>query len=172
MHRYELLILTTPEITSDETTAMEKEFEKTVQQGGGSIISFDRWGKLRLAYPINDKDYGIYFLTRLEVDDAKKDELLKTLDALFTLKYNELVMRFMTCKLDPNASLEYDRPEALEDVPTRDVGQFLRDNKMEGLLPKGGSEKTPAPEASDLAKATSDKPADKGLAAVSPETTA
>lgn len=147
MNRYEVLILTIPEITSDETTHLEKEFGKTVQQAGGDVISFERWGKLRLAYPVNDNEYGVYFLSRFEVDEAKKQELLETLKAFLAVKCNNVVARFMTCVLDPNASLAYERPESLEDAPTRDVGQFLRENKMEGLLPKsapGDEKKAPS----------------------------
>lgn len=139
MQRYEVLILAIPEITSDETATLEKEFQKAVQQVGGSVISYERWGKLRLAYPIKRNDYGIYFLSRFEVSEAQKHSLLEALKALFAVKYNHLVARYMIAKLDPQASLEYQRPDSVEDVPTRDVGQFLRDNKMEGLLSPGMS---------------------------------
>ena len=45
-------------------------------------------------------------------------------------------MRNVVVKLDPTASLEYTRPESLEEVPTRDVDTFLKENKMTGLLNK------------------------------------
>lgn len=138
MQRYEVLILAIPEITSDETATLEKEFQKTVQQYAGSVISYERWGKLRLAYPIKRNEYGIYFLSRFEVSEEHKNEMLDAIKALFAVKFNHLVARFMTCKLDNQASLEYQRPDSVEDVPTRDVGQFLRDNKMDGLLNSNG----------------------------------
>ncbi|MGE0009374.1 MAG: 30S ribosomal protein S6 [Candidatus Babeliales bacterium] len=134
MERYEVLILAIPEITSDETSTLEKEFQKIVQQHAGNVISYERWGKLRLAFPIKRNDYGIYFLSRFEVSSEKKQELLAAINALFAVKYNHIVARYMTCALNAKASLEYQRPDSVEDVPTRDVGQFLRDNKMDGLL--------------------------------------
>lgn len=134
MQRYEVLILAIPEITSDEAATLEKEFQKTVQQSAGNVISYERWGKLRLAFPVKRNEYGTYFLSRFEVSEASKQELLEAINALFSVKFNHLVSRFMTCKIDAKASLEYQRPDSVEDVPTRDVGQFLRDNKMNGLL--------------------------------------
>jgi len=43
-------------------------------------------------------------------------------------------MRSLFTHLDPKASLAYQRPKSLEEVPARDVETFLKENKMEGLL--------------------------------------
>jgi len=139
MHRYEVLMLSVPEITSDETSNLEKGFDKIVRDAKGTLVSFERWGKYRLAFPIRKNDYGIYFLARLEVDDANSLKLLDELKSFFAIKVNDLVVRNMVSKLDMNASLVYQRPRSLEEAATaRDVNTFLKENKMEGLLP--GSE--------------------------------
>lgn len=134
MNRYESLILVVPEITSDESTSFEKNLGKLITDNHGSMISFDRWGKFYLAYPIRKFDYGIYYLLRFEVDQKDRGDLLANLNNFFTVKYNELVMRNNIIKLDPNQSLEYQRPESLEEAPSHDVDTFLKDNKMNGLV--------------------------------------
>ncbi len=134
MVRYETLLLAIPEITADEANNLESNFEKTISQKKASLISFERWGKYRLSYPVRANDYGVYFLARFEAPNEQTDELLKTVSSLLAVKHNELVMRHMTCSLQPHAPLSYHRPESLEEVPTRDVETFLKESKMTGLL--------------------------------------
>ncbi len=131
MNRYEILILTVPHMTEDESAAIERGIEK-IAKGipGSTLLSYDKWGKCRLAYAINDHEYGLYFLVRFELADPKK--LFDEVHALLTTKYNESVIRLLTKKMDPKEPLVYQRTEVVEE--TRDVGDFLRRNKMEGLL--------------------------------------
>lgn len=135
MVRYETLFLTVSEITKDEIASVEKQFGELVRAGHGQIISFERWGKYRLAYPIDRNDYGVYFLVRFEVDRAYAQKLLQDIRSFFTLKFNNVVKRSLSTALDSEASLHYQRPESLEETP-HDVDVFLRKNKMEGLINK------------------------------------
>ncbi len=144
MLRYEILMLSVPEITGDETKQLEDRLEKTIEKFKGAVISFERWGKFRLAYPINKNDYGVYFLIRFETETSA-NELLDELKAIFAVKLNDIVMRHMVSKLDPDASLAYQRPQSLEDTPARDVDSFLRENKMEGLLSLDKKKKAESP---------------------------
>ncbi len=133
MLRYEILMLAVPEITQDEAKQLEDRLEKLIEQYKGAVISFERWGKYRLAYPVKKNDYGIYFLLRFEIS-TDPNPLLNELKTIFAVKLNDIVMRYVTTKLDPEASLAYQRPQSLEDTPARDVDTFLRENKMDGLL--------------------------------------
>ena len=134
MLRYETLILASPDITSDETTQLEEEFGKLVRKNKGDLLSFERWGKLLLAYPIRKNDYGVYFLARFDIENGQATSLLDEFHMLCKVKLHNIVMRHLSTELDMNAPLEYIRPDSLEDTPTRDVDAFLRENKMEGLL--------------------------------------
>jgi ribosomal protein S6 len=120
MIRYETLILAVPEIATDEVTGLEAGFSKVIKDFNGSLISFERWGKYRLAFPVRGFDYGVYFLARFEVEDEAKGALLDALKIFLAVKHNELVMRFMMTRLAKHASLAYQRPESLEEAPTRD----------------------------------------------------
>lgn len=133
MLRYEMLFLTVPEITGDEIESIKSYFQKAVRAAQGDMLSFERWGKYRLAYPVKKNDYGVYFLTRFEVTKEQRDALLKDIRGSYIFKFNHLIMKNMIARLDENASLEYKRPESLEDVP-QDVDSFLKKNDMEGLL--------------------------------------
>jgi small subunit ribosomal protein S6 len=129
-YRYEVLILTVPEITQDETKQLESEFDRFVTKSKGSVLSFERWGKFKLTYPIRGNDYGVYFLIRFELPATD----LKELTNLFTIKFHTIVMRHLVSRL-LGESLAYQRPKSLEETPTsRDMDSFLKENQMEGLL--------------------------------------
>ena len=136
MFRYEVLFLTVPEITKDESEAIKAHFTKVIRAHKGTMLSFDRWGKYRLAYPVNKNEYGVYFLTRFEVEADQKESLLADVKNIFVFKFNTLIPKYIIERLNPTASLEYRRPESLEDSP-QDVDSFLKRNEMEGLIKKG-----------------------------------
>jgi len=132
MNRYEILLLTVPHMTEDESGAIERGIEK-IAKGipGSTLLSYDKWGKCKLAYEIGDHEYGLYFLIRFELADPKR--LFEEVRNFLTMKYNDSVIRFLTKKLDVAEPLVYLRQEPIEES-TRDVSDFLRKNKMEGLL--------------------------------------
>lgn len=151
MVRYEILVLTIPEITANESATLEEQFERLIKKGKGALSSFERWGKYRLAYPVRGNDYGVYFLSRFEIEKDEIDAFTKDIHSLFTVKHPQLIMRYVTTRLDPDQSLIYQKPESLEDIPTQDVDTFLRENKMEGLL-KTKAPSSPTATSSEVAK--------------------
>jgi len=141
MLRYEVLLLTVPEITKDESQNIQDLFSKAIRKAKGEMTSFDRWGKYRLAYLVRKNEYGVYFLVRFSVLSEERDALLDDLRDIFVFKCNNLIMKHMFQRLDDNASEEYKRPESLEDNP-QDLNDFLKKNEMSGLLKKSPARRT------------------------------
>lgn len=139
MINYETLMLVRTEITGDELRALERHFDKLIGDRKGNVILFDRWGKYKLAYPIKKNVYGIYILVRYEIPSEKIQDLFKELDALFKIKYNEIVMRNVTVKLQNKASSIYKHPEPISSHGTSNLDSFLKENKMEGLIDTSSS---------------------------------
>ncbi len=162
LSRYETLILVRPEITKDEASEIEAQFQKTVKNATGGMISYERWGKYRLAYPVKKHDYGVYFLSRFEIDRAKSNSLVKEIKSFFEVKFPVVVMRNMTTALQPDQSLAYYKPESLEDTPMRDVDSFIRENKMEGVLKAIPSQKTKEASPKEEVKAQEDTNSQNG----------
>ncbi len=132
LQRYESLILSVPEITQDEIKTLESQIERLVKGSKGSMISFEKWGKFKLSYPVKKNDYGIYFLARFEI--PSNTTVIEDFRSLCAVKFDDIVMRNMATLLSEDDSLVYQRPHSLEEAPTRDVRTFLKENKMEGLL--------------------------------------
>lgn len=125
LRQYEALLLTVPEITGDEAKNIETTLDKAVKAGTGSVISFERWGKYKLAYDINKNEYGVFFLTRFEAPE--KSTLINDLKHLFKVKFNNIVMRDMVSVLNPKQPLTYQRPRSLEEAPTRESESFTKE---------------------------------------------
>lgn len=134
--RYETLLLTVPELTADEAKSLESQVERIIKGAKGNVISFERWGKYRLAYPVRNNDYGVYFLARFEAPG----EVVEEVRSLCAVKLHDLIMRHISIALDPKQPLTYQRPQSLEDTPaSRDVNTFLKENKMESLMTAQGN---------------------------------
>ena len=125
LRQYEALLLTVPEITGDEVKNLETQLDKTIKAATGSTISFERWGKYKLAYDVNKNEYGIFFLARFEAPE--RSTLVNDLKALFKVKFNSVVMRDMVSVLNPKQPLTYQRPRSLEEAPTRETETFAKE---------------------------------------------
>jgi len=133
MNRYEVLMLAVPEVTQDESKQIEQQLDTIARSTDGSLISFERWGKYKLAYPVDSNDYGVYFLARFE---SNQPNMLDEVNSLFKIKLNDVVMRNQVNKLDANQTLVYNRPKSLEDAPeTSNARGFMDERKkIEGLI--------------------------------------
>jgi len=129
--KYEALMLSMPEITSDEAKNLEMQLDKIVRAGKGTTVSFERWGKYRLAYDVNKNEYGVYFLMRFDV--PKGTNLVQDLKTAFKVKFNNIVMRDMISVLDPKQPLTYQRPRSLEEAPAREEG-FLKEGRSSAFF--------------------------------------
>ena len=90
LQRYETLILSIPEITNDESKAIEAAIEKTVKSTKGSVISYDRWGKYRLAYPIQKKMITV-FTTLFDMNFQKIQKLVSLIVSSLCLPSSMLI---------------------------------------------------------------------------------
>merc|ERR1712224_45326 len=108
----------------------------------GKMLSFDKWGKYRLAYSVRKNEYGVYYLVRFDVEHDKRDDLLNEIRDIFVFKCNNIIMKHMFQRLNISDSLEYKRPESLEDNP-EDLDDFLKKNDMTALMKKNPARKSP-----------------------------
>lgn len=94
MNQYETVLIVTPVLAEADAAKMVNEYEEYLKGQGAEIVSREDWGLKQLAYPIQKKTTGIYFLLEFKVDPSaiSKFEV--------GLQRDESVMRFQTVKLD------------------------------------------------------------------------
>ena len=92
MRTYEYLYIFDPQ--EENVAKTIEEIKKDYEKIGVRLIKEVEMGKRRLAYEIDKKNDGFYYLTQIEVDDfTKMQEFEKD------LKLNPLIIRFMKVKM-------------------------------------------------------------------------
>ena len=94
MRQYETIVLLSPELTDETVDEKISGFENKVTEGGGEIVSVDRWGKKRLAYPINRQRHGIYFIVTYHSESAVVADIERD------MRIDEQTWRYMTVRMD------------------------------------------------------------------------
>ena len=75
MKTYEMLYVLDAAISDEAKESFVAKFEGIVTNHGGKVVSTDKWGVKKLAYPINYKSDGYYVLMTFEAESAVVDEL-------------------------------------------------------------------------------------------------
>ncbi|MDP8239747.1 MAG: 30S ribosomal protein S6 [Candidatus Hatepunaea meridiana] len=92
MIKYELLYVSDPS-NDDGIEDAKKKIEGIITGRAGSVISYDKLGKKRLAYPIQKRQYGFYFLVNFKGDG----KIVQALD--YFLRLNTVVIRHLIIQL-------------------------------------------------------------------------
>ena len=93
MKTYEMIYVLDSTLADEAKEAFAKKFEDIVVSKGGNVVSVDKWGVKKLAYPINYKTEGDYVLLTFEADGA----VLKELDRIAGLT-TDVLRRMITVK--------------------------------------------------------------------------
>ena len=90
---YELVLIISPEVVEEKFDATVENVNRFITENGGTVSNVERWGKRRLAYPIEHYAEGNYVLAHFSL----KPELGKELEA--SLQISEEVLRHLLIKL-------------------------------------------------------------------------
>jgi small subunit ribosomal protein S6 len=110
MNNYELMVIFTPVLSDDEFKNAQRKFTTLVTDNGGQIVSENPWGLKSLAYPIQKKTTGLYWVAEFTASSDFNEKLK------IQLLRDESVLRHMTTKLDKYA-VEYNAKKR-SGVPT------------------------------------------------------
>ena len=75
MAKYEMLYLLNNDATEEAKAQLIEKYEGIVTKMGGNVLSTDKWGTKKLAYPIKFKNEAYYVLSTFEADGAVVNEL-------------------------------------------------------------------------------------------------
>ena len=110
MNNYELMVIFTPILSDEEFKAAQRKYTALVAETGGKVAAENPWGLKSLAYPIQKKTTGLYWVTEF-IAPSDFNEKLK-----IQLLRDESVLRHMVTKLDKYA-VEYNQKKR-SGVPT------------------------------------------------------
>ena len=75
MAKYEMLYLLNNELTDEAKEAEIAKYEGIVKSMNGNVVSTDKWGTKKTAYPINFKNEAYYVLMTFEANGKVVEEL-------------------------------------------------------------------------------------------------
>ena len=100
MNNYELMVIFTPVLSDDEFKSEQKKYAAMVKDNGGSVVAENAWGLKSLAYPIQKKTTGLYWVMEYtaagDFNEKLKVQMLR----------DESVLRHLCTRLDKYA-VEY-----------------------------------------------------------------
>jgi small subunit ribosomal protein S6 len=95
LHRYELVVIISPQVADDEVPeAIDRLIRRPVESRGGECQDVSQWGRRKLAYPIQKHLEGNYVLTQLQLEPQQTKELERG------LQISEEVIRHLLVRLD------------------------------------------------------------------------
>ncbi len=100
MNNYETVFIVTPVLSDAQVKEVADKFQGIITENGGQIVNVENWGLKKLAYPIQKKTTGFYFLVEFEAEGAFIDKLETA------YRRDERIIRFLTFKQDKFA-VEY-----------------------------------------------------------------
>jgi len=97
LNNYETVFIMTPVLSDDQMKETVKKFQAFLKEKGAEIVYENNWGLKKLAYPIQKKSTGFYYLIEFKAEGT----LVADLET--TYKRDERLLRFLTVKLDKHA---------------------------------------------------------------------
>tara|TARA_B100001250_G_scaffold79844_1_gene65629 strand:+ start:552 stop:884 length:333 start_codon:yes stop_codon:yes gene_type:complete len=95
---YETVFIINPVLSEGQSKEAVNNYVDLLKSKKAQIISEESWGLKKLAYHIQNKKTGFYFLVEFESDDS---QLIADLELAF--KRDEKIMRWLVVKMDKNA---------------------------------------------------------------------
>ena len=113
-NNYETVFILNPVLSEEQTKDTAAKFSTILKEQEAEILNEENWGLKKLAYPINHKKTGFYYLVEFKAAPNVIDKLETE------YRRDERVMRFLTVALDKYA-VEYGE--------RRRRGEFNKDKK-------------------------------------------
>jgi small subunit ribosomal protein S6 len=108
LRRYETIFITMTDMPAEETEELIERYKSIVTSLDGSMIKIEKWGKRRLAYPIEKRKEGFYVLFDFGAESKVVSEIERN------LKIDDKVVRFQTVKIADSITPEEIEKELAE----------------------------------------------------------
>lgn len=97
LNQYETVFIATPVLSENQIKEAVKKFKKIITDHKGKIIHEENWGLRKLAYPIQKKSTGFYYLIEFQAEGS----LIEKMEVEY--KRDERIIRFLTFRMDKYA---------------------------------------------------------------------
>jgi len=160
LRRYETIFITLADMPAEETEALIERYKSIVTSLEGSMIKIEKWGKRKLAYPIEKRKEGFYVL----FDFGGESAIVLEIERNF--KIDDKVVRFQTVKIADSITQEEIEKELAESK--RKAEEEARRREEAEARRKEAAEAAAAAAASPPEEKPEENVVEEAAAAVSP----
>ncbi len=97
LKQYETVFIATPVLSEQQMKEAVAKYTKLIADNGGEVVYEEDWGLRQLAYPIQHKTSGFYYLIQFKAEPS----FIQTLETQYFR--DERIIRFLTVALDKHA---------------------------------------------------------------------
>ena len=101
--QYETVFIATPVLSDAQMKEAVAKYTGFIKENGGEIVYEEDWGLKHLAYPIQHKTSGFYYLIEFKADP----QFIAKLETQY--HRDERIIRYITVALDKNAAAYAER---------------------------------------------------------------
>ena len=98
LKQYETVFIATPVLSEAQMKEAVAKYVSFINEIGGEVVYEEDWGLKQLAYPIQHKTSGFYYLIEFKAEPA----FVATLETQY--HRDERIIRFITVALDKHAA--------------------------------------------------------------------
>ena len=95
--QYETVFIATPVLSDSQMKEAVAKYVNLIKDNGGEIVYEEDWGLKQLAYPIQHKTSGFYYLIQFKADP----QFVNVLETQY--HRDERIIRFLTVALDKDS---------------------------------------------------------------------
>ena len=97
LKQYETVFIETPVLSETQMKEAVAKYIDLIKENGGEVVYEEDWGLKQLAYPIQHKTSGFYYL----IEFKATPDFVSTLETQY--HRDERIIRFLTVALDKHA---------------------------------------------------------------------
>jgi len=116
INRYETVCIVKPDVGDETVKGIIQKVTSAIEAESGTVAKVDEWGRKRLAYPIEKKNEGYYFVIEFNCSGATSKEVGRILNL------NEDVLRYQTIRLDEDEPTTTSPAEVADEAAATEAG--------------------------------------------------
>jgi small subunit ribosomal protein S6 len=110
LNQYETVFILNPDLSEEQIKEAVNKYKKLLIDKGAEIVYEHNWGMKKLAYPIQKKNNGYYYLYEFK----SEGKLIAELELAY--KRDENIIRFLTFRLDKHSIAYNEKRRANKNV--------------------------------------------------------
>ena len=97
LKQYKTVFIATPVLSEQQMKEAVAKYTQLIADNGGEVVYEENWGLKQLAYPIQHKTSGFYYLIQFKAEPS----FIETLETQYFR--DERIIRYLTVALDKHA---------------------------------------------------------------------